>query len=376
MTNPIATIEADVSGQLALSPRELIEGATEQATVLMEIVKSRKLFATIQGKMYLEAEAWEVICAFNNVAPDVVYVNPIVEDGKVVAYEAKVNLIDRNGALRGSGIAECGLESFPTRGREGRDKDKAAKSAAQTWAISKAARMAFSWVAVLAGFEPTPATEMRAEESTTDYGICPKHDVPYFKRGAMTSPGHKDETTNNKWCNRPNDETEFQTGRQSEAPESPAEPVTEPNRGMHPDEAIEGTHVESPRESDGGPAEEGGTPSYGTTKPDSSGGSFITPPRESDGGPPLFPPEQASKSPEAKPHITNMVGLLRVLKKDFRLGKEDLPKIETILKRAGMKPLAESTNLQAVYDEIDRDFAQAEAAYREEQTQPIANTEA
>ena len=129
-------------------------------------------------------------------------------------------------------------------------------------------------------------------------------------------------------------------------------------------------------ESDGGPAEEGGTPSYGTTKPDSSGGSFITPPRESDGGPPLFPPEQASKSPEAKPHITNMVGLLRVLKKDFRLGKEDLPKIETILKRAGMKPLAESTNLQAVYDEIDRDFAQAEAAYREEQTQPIANTEA
>ena len=345
MTNPIATIEADVSGQLALSPRELIEGATEQATVLMEIVKSRKLFATIQGKMYLEAEAWEVICAFNNVAPDVVYVNPIVEDGKVVAYEAKVNLIDRNGALRGSGIAECGLESFPTRGREGRDKDKAAKSAAQTWAISKAARMAFSWVAVLAGFEPTPATEMRAEESTTDYGICPKHDVPYFKRGAMTSPGHKDETTNNKWCNRPNDETEFQTGRQSEAPESPAEPVTEPNRGMHPDEAIEGTHVESPR--------------------------------ESDGGPPLFPPEQASKSPdEAKPHITNMVGLLRVLKKDFRLGKEDLPKIETILKRAGMKPLAESTNLQAVYDEIDRDFAQAEAAYREEQTQPIANTEA
>ena len=72
-----------------------------------------------------------------------------------------------------------------------------------------------------------------------------------------------------------------------------------------------------------------------------------------------------------------MVGLLRVLKKDFRLGKEDLPKIETILKRAGMKPLAESTNLQAVYDEIDRDFAQAEAAYREQPRQVgIANTEA
>lgn len=191
------------SQPIALAPRDVISGATEQATVLMEIVQSKGLFAMVGGKRYLEAEAWEVILAFNNVSPDVVYVNPVMEDGVVVAYEAKVNLIDRAGALRGSGIAECSLESFPTRGREGRDKDKAAKSAAQTWAISKAARMAFSWVAVLAGFEPTPAAEMRGASPETDYGTCQIHDIAYFKSAKMRGPAHK--LDGGGWCNAPTD---------------------------------------------------------------------------------------------------------------------------------------------------------------------------
>lgn len=204
-------------------PADVIEGAREQARELMAIVEDRKLFAMIQGKKYLEAEAWEIICAFNNVSPDVVYTNPIYENDEIVAYEAKVNLIDRNGALRGSGISECSMDSFPTKGRTGRDRDKAAKSAAQTWAISKAARMAFSWVAVLAEYEPTPASEMKSGpviDSAEDYGICEKHGLAYFKSEKMRSPAHR--TESGGWCNRPRGETI------AEAPSKPAEPDSEP----------------------------------------------------------------------------------------------------------------------------------------------------
>ncbi len=188
---------------LARKPREVIADAKEQADALMEIVNDRKLFAIIDDKPYLEAEAWEIICAFNNVAPDVAYVLAIQgPGGETVAYEAKVNLLDiRTGALRGSGVAECSLDAPPTKGREGRDKDKAAKSTAQTWAISKAARLAFSWVAVLAGFQPTPASEMKGARNQIDHGTCEEHGVSFFKSKNMRSPAHK--TDDGGWCNKP-----------------------------------------------------------------------------------------------------------------------------------------------------------------------------
>jgi hypothetical protein len=314
MSNDAQTLAIRDEQALALRPREVIAGATEQATVLMEIVQARKLFATVGGKMYLEAEAWEVICAFNNVAPDVVYVKPIYENDEVVAYEAKVNLVDRSGALRGSGIAECSLDSFPTKGRVGRDKDKAAKSAAQTWAISKAARMAFSWVAVLAGFEPTPASEMKGGPAPSnggnDYGICPKHNVPYFKRGAMTSPGHKDDTTKDKWCNRPDDDADFA----AKAPSAYTEPVSEP----------EGTEVLG----DGGVA----------LAADSLEGPLFHKPAESDGGPALS---------LRGDHFADVGAFRKALKDNF--GLATTAEVNKALDEAGLGPLAELGNLDEAY---------------------------
>ncbi len=151
-----------------------------------------------------------------------------------------------------------------------------------------------------------------------------------------------------------------------EASESPAEPISDDGSvfsGLYPGEGEpEGAE---------GPAEEGGAPSYGTTKPDSSGGSFITPPRESDGGPPFFPPAQdalAKKLTEAQ--------LWKALKEFGLNKKEHSAAIDALLERRGMKPLAQES-LQAVYEAVAREHAErTEAAYRTEQADPIANTEA
>ncbi len=298
--------------QAALAPRDVIAGAKEQADALMEIVQDRKLFATVGGKPYLEAEAWEIICAFNNVAPDVVYVNSILDDGKVVAYEAKVNLLDRNGALRGSGIAECSLESFPTRGREGRDKDKAAKSAAQTWAISKAARMAFSWVAVLAGFQPTPASEMvNAPADPQDENYCAEHETVWFKRGKMRNFAHPVNDGSGGWCNRPSQQP-------PDHPTEATEPVSEPQGSEQP--------------------------------------------AEEDGGAPLFPPEPDTMRDalDNKPRHFADIGQFRAALKD-NFGLAATAEVNKALDEAGLGPLAELRNLDEAYANL--------AAHRGESTE-------
>ena len=170
-----------------------------------------------------------------------------------------------------------------------------------------------------------------APSSDGDYGVCPVHDVDYFK----TRMGVAHKLDGGGWCNKP-----------LNAPSSPAEPISEPQDTEH----LRAATLVSDAE-------------YGEP--------------ESDGGPALFPPEQASASPEAKPKIKTMKALLAAIHKDFGLGKADLPEIERMLKRAGMKPLAEVTNFDATYAAIDTDVQKDrdEAAYRAQQEQPVANTE-
>lgn len=167
-----------------ITPAEIIDLATEQANVLMDIVEKQKLYIQIEKKNYLYAEAWETIGAFNRTHAITRSVRPIERDGVLVAYEAQVELV-KDGQVIGGAIMSCGLDEFPCRGKEGEAKHKAAKSAAQTWATSKAYRMNFSYVAVLAGFQPTPAEEMIVDnkqgktktKKQNTLGICPLHNV-------------------------------------------------------------------------------------------------------------------------------------------------------------------------------------------------------
>ena len=222
------------------SPGAIIARATEQANALMDVVEKRKLYAEIDGKKYLTAEAWETICAFNNASPITAWVIPIERDGVIIGFEARVDLW-KNGELIGGAQMPCGLEEFPCRGKEGMAKEKAARSAAQTWALSKASRMKFSYVAVLAGFEPTPAEEMiegqviaRAEASPTGH-YCSTHKTVWFKRGRMRNYAHPikgaDGKDTGEWCNEPEREAQGEAQENTQREDSIEEASAEATKG-------------------------------------------------------------------------------------------------------------------------------------------------
>jgi len=159
MTNELAVQE-----QSFLAPKELIEHATIAANELFRIVDEQKLYVNIQKKEgvrpFLMAEAWQTIVALDNASLVTEWCEPVLDSqGETIAYRAKVNVI-KDGEVKASGIMPCGMDEFPTRGQQGYAKHRAAMSSAQTWAGAKAARGKYAWVAVLAGYEPTPENEM------------------------------------------------------------------------------------------------------------------------------------------------------------------------------------------------------------------------
>jgi hypothetical protein len=140
----------------------IIDMATHWAKRLMEIVEKCGMSTNMGGKKYLEVEGWLMISEFAHVKPIVEWVRPWKEDdGHLLGYECRVKLVNDDGQEVGAGESSCGLDAFPCRGKQGSEKDKAAKSAAQTWATSRALRNKFSYVAKMAGYQAVPAEEMR-----------------------------------------------------------------------------------------------------------------------------------------------------------------------------------------------------------------------
>jgi hypothetical protein len=227
-------------GQFALTPAEVVEGATTQAKLLMSIVEQTKCYQNIGGKKYLQVEAWETIGAFNNVHAEADWVHPLMgsvydedhhEDENrdtVIGYEAKVNLV-RRGDVVGAAIMPCYFTENACKGKKGDAMHKAAMSAAQTFAESKAYRMNYSYVAILAGYQPTPAEEITGDEPHGDVPVehfCAVHKTAWFKKGNMKGYAHPIAGTK-EWCNEP-------TTAQNQSPvasppkdvESPSEEAT------------------------------------------------------------------------------------------------------------------------------------------------------
>jgi hypothetical protein len=204
------------------TPAEVIAQATDWANHLMDIVSRSKLAVEINQKQYLPVEAWQIVGAFAGIKATSEWVKEIRNDGELTGYEAKVNLV-RSGEIVGSGIMPCGFDEFPCRGKKGSARDKAAMSSAQTWATGKAYRQNFSWVVVLAGYQPTPLEEIKDDQpapapqrpSTPTTGAsqakpqknrpvssvkCPVHDVNFniFTKDGNTWLAHRD---GSDWCN-------------------------------------------------------------------------------------------------------------------------------------------------------------------------------
>ena len=207
MTTGKELINRPTGELVAITPGEVVENATVQAKLLMNIVEQTKCYQQISGKKYLQVEAWETIGAFNRVHAETESITPFVVNGETIGYQARVQLW-KDGIVIGGSIMPCFFTENCCKGKEGDAKHKACMSAAQTFATSKAYRMNYSYVAILAGYQPMPAEEitedMAKEVLDKSQHWCKDHDTAFFMRGKMKSYAHpiKDAQGNDtgEWC--------------------------------------------------------------------------------------------------------------------------------------------------------------------------------
>ena len=136
-------------------PEEVITRGKGAATQLQKIVGSREKKLMMGGKQDLFFEDWQTIGKFYGVTAKVVDTQEIPRGDTLVGFLASavavVNGIEISGA-----DAEC---TFDEQNWKGKPRYQL-RSMAQTRACAKALRNCLGWVAVLAGYEATPAEEM------------------------------------------------------------------------------------------------------------------------------------------------------------------------------------------------------------------------
>lgn len=208
--DPAISLPQIYEGIGMMPPAVRVAMAADWAQAMMGVVEQKHLYQTIGGKKFLQAEAWELIGSFDECTART-RCEPIVENGEIAGYKGIAELM-RKGEIVGGADGTCYLDAAVCRGKNGRDKDRAAQSAAQTWAAAKALRVKYSFVAVMGGYEPTPAEEMTGgdvfgggqqtpsapAESTQNNGpMCPDHHRSREKGGRVFCPTKLEDGT---WC--------------------------------------------------------------------------------------------------------------------------------------------------------------------------------
>lgn len=156
------------------APAEVIKKAGEAAQVLMDMVNKQGLSKKFGGdKAHLEYEAWATVSRFYGCTircPDE-SAKPIgdLDNGRYAGFKAHADILNSNGDVIGGADAYC-MRDEPNWEKK---PNFQLASMAQTRAGSKAARMIFSWVAVLAGFSPTPAEEVVPESGGSSVNDSP-----------------------------------------------------------------------------------------------------------------------------------------------------------------------------------------------------------
>jgi len=244
-------------GQVGVfDPETQLEMAVRAAKALAKVIAQKKKPVIINGEQYLEFEDWLTLGQFDGVAVRTGDAEPVEING-VQGAKAKAYLYDKHtGAQIGGAEAYCmrDEEKWGTRPKyewqgEGNNRKRIKvgeetvpwfqlASMAQTRAGSKALRNKEAWIAVLAGYRPTPAEEMTEntasekvqERRTVDKSehYCPVHDVNFFKKGRMKNYAHPIEGTD-EWCNEPE-------AKKPEPEQQPEASPNEPQQVLHPSE--------------------------------------------------------------------------------------------------------------------------------------------
>jgi len=142
-------------------PRGIIAQATDIAGELATVIRQQRLAVGISGREHVKVEGWTLLGTLLGVHPETVWSRQLFDtDGNWVGYEARVEARTLDGRLVGAAESECTTEE-----RTWKTRDRyALRSMAQTRATSKALRQPLGFVMALAGFDPTPADEMPANQ--------------------------------------------------------------------------------------------------------------------------------------------------------------------------------------------------------------------
>lgn len=136
-------------------PKAELEAAQEAASAIRDILMKKKNPVIFKGEQYLEFEDWQTIGRFYGLTVRVVSTNPI-DLGETTGWEAHAEVIRASdGAVISAADSMCMND-------ESNWKDKPMfqiRSMAQTRACAKGFRNVLAWVAVMAGFQATPAEE-------------------------------------------------------------------------------------------------------------------------------------------------------------------------------------------------------------------------
>lgn len=136
-------------------PADVVIYGKESAQELTKIVSSRERKLVMQGKQYLFFEDWQTIGKFYGVTAKVTNTQEIKEGDKLIGFVASAVAVAGDKEISGAD-AEC---TYDEQNWQSKPRFQL-RSMAQTRACSKALRNCLAWVAVLAGYEPTPAEEM------------------------------------------------------------------------------------------------------------------------------------------------------------------------------------------------------------------------
>ena len=150
-----------------VSPAEFeqaVEAAGAKAKILTKIVDDQNLKVKIGPSFHLKAEAWQTLgaaygCSVTSEVTD--YLRDA--NGNIIGVTAHASVVDINGTVRGGATSICTMDESASK----RDMlPSQLAGMAQTRACSRALKQMFSWVVVLAGYDPTPADEMFSVEGT------------------------------------------------------------------------------------------------------------------------------------------------------------------------------------------------------------------
>jgi len=198
------TIDAEATEELVVRPEAppptlfntddpnlIIAKAASVADALKRVITNQKMSVRIGQSDYVKVEGWTTLGALLGVFTKVESTNELTDDeGVSQGWEAAVVVVNNQGVEIGRAEAQCLRAEKNWKGRD----DFALRSMAQTRAMGKALRMVLGWIAVMAGYEATPAEEMPTEGKKTVAGREVSDDVPFDDTGGaqgQTADGMK-----------------------------------------------------------------------------------------------------------------------------------------------------------------------------------------